>query len=136
MSALPQISILKRISNELWASMGFLIWSRDIICLHILPHRKKFLCSKICKQIMSLDQMRDPNAFSKETPWDLFLTYCHGFVSFWALASLIWPRDIICLHILLHRNFFLRSKICKQIMSLDQIRDAIVIIHQSLYKMN
>ena len=23
-------------------------------------HRKKFLCSKICKQIMSLDQMRDP----------------------------------------------------------------------------
>ena len=36
------------------------IWSRDIICLHILLHRKKFLCSKKCKQIMSLDQMRDP----------------------------------------------------------------------------
>ena len=41
--------------------MASLIWSRDIICLHILLHRKKFLCSKICKQIMSLDQMRDAN---------------------------------------------------------------------------
>ena len=40
--------------------MGSLIWSRDIICLHILLRRKKFLCSKICKQIMYLDQMRDP----------------------------------------------------------------------------
>ena len=38
---------------------GSLIWSRDIICLHILLHRKFFLCSKICKHIMSLDQMRD-----------------------------------------------------------------------------
>ena len=42
---------------------GSLIWSRDIICLHILLHRKKFLCSKICKQIMSLFQMRDPNMY-------------------------------------------------------------------------
>ena len=40
--------------------LGSLIWSRDIICLHILLHRKHFLCSKICKQIMALDQMRDP----------------------------------------------------------------------------
>ena len=40
--------------------LGSLIWSRDIICLHILLQRKKFLCGKICKQIMSLDQMRDP----------------------------------------------------------------------------
>ena len=41
------------------------------------------------------------------------------------MASLIWSRNIICLHILLHRKNFLRSKICKQIMSLDQMRDAI-----------
>ena len=44
--------------------MGSHIWSRDIICLHILLHRKNFLCSKICKQIMSLDQMRDPIGYS------------------------------------------------------------------------
>ena len=55
-------------SGKVWARkcsgsiiiLGSLIWSRDIICLHILLHRKKNLCSKICKQIMSLDQMRDP----------------------------------------------------------------------------
>ena len=46
--------------------MGSLIWSTDIICLHILLHRKKFLCSKICKQIMSLDQMRDPYVYNGE----------------------------------------------------------------------
>ena len=46
--------------TDLW-TLASLIWSRDIICLHILLHRKKFLCSKICKVIMSLDQMRDPN---------------------------------------------------------------------------
>ena len=40
-------------------TLGSLIWSRDIVCLHILLHRKNFLCSKICKQIMSLEQMRD-----------------------------------------------------------------------------
>ena len=48
--------------------MASLIWSRDIICLHILLHRNFFLCSKICKQIMSLDQMRDP---------DHLLVNCH-----------------------------------------------------------
>ena len=41
-------------------TLGSLIWSRDIICLHILLRRKNFLWSKICKQIMSLDQMRGP----------------------------------------------------------------------------
>ena len=41
--------------------LASLIWFRDIICLHILLRRKNFLCSKLCKQIMSLDQMRDAN---------------------------------------------------------------------------
>ena len=39
------------------------------------------------------------------------------------MGSLIWSRDRICLHILLHRNFCLWSKICNKIMSLDQMRD-------------
>ena len=48
-----------RSDKKVHNTMASLIWSRDMICLHILLHRKKFLCSKICKQIMFLDQMRD-----------------------------------------------------------------------------
>ena len=50
---------LSLITNLVGIIMGSLIWSRDIICLHNLLHRKHFLCSKICKQFMSPDQMRD-----------------------------------------------------------------------------
>ena len=60
--------------------LGSLIWSRDIICLHILLHRKKFLCCKICKQIMYLDQMRDPT--NKEKATDNIFSYCFFFFSF------------------------------------------------------
>ena len=59
--------IIKAIENFFYSSSHWglsSIWSRDIICLHILLHRIFFLCSKICKQIMSLDQMRDPNILS------------------------------------------------------------------------
>ena len=53
--------IMQQSNNQQKTILGSLIviWSRDIIHLHILLHRKKFLCSKICKQIMFLDQMRD-----------------------------------------------------------------------------
>ena len=58
-----------------------------------------------------------------------YLFLPHGGLHLNAIAllwSVIWSRDIICLHILLHRNFFLFSKICKQIMSLDQMRDPMI----------
>ena len=58
----PRSAEIKDTKNKTWnlEIKGPLIWSRDIICLHILLHRKFCLRSKICNQIMSLDQMRDP----------------------------------------------------------------------------
>ena len=90
--------------------------SRDIICLHILLHRNFFLCSKICKQIMSLDQMRDPIVFisfywipysrDNKRPFE----NKHGSREFWisiayfrastVLHSVLWFHnfDAICIH--------------------------------------
>ena len=71
------LSVFSPISSTFLALMASLIWSRDIICLHILLNRKKNLCSKICKQIMSLDQMRDPNLAKRaRSRRKGFLTLC------------------------------------------------------------
>ena len=56
-------SIGKKCHFKLWGLSS----GPDIICLHILLHRIFFLCSKICKQIMSLDQMRDPYMIASTT---------------------------------------------------------------------